>query len=69
MNREQIRGRLKDTAGMFQRKFAYLFGSESHEIRGVTRQAEGKAETIAGDVKDTANQMADSLKTSTKREE
>lgn len=67
MNREQIRGRLKDTAGMFQRKFGHLFGSGSHEMRGVTRQAEGKTEKMAGDVKDTMDTTADDLKDRSKR--
>lgn len=67
MNREQIRGRLKDTAGMFQRKFGHLFGSESHEMRGITGQAEGKTEKMVGDAKDTMDKTADNLKDSSKR--
>jgi len=69
MNREQIRGRLKDTAGMFQRKFGQLFGSESHEMRGVTRQAEGKTEKAVGDVTDALDNAADRLKDNAKKYE
>lgn len=62
MNRDQIRGCFKDTAGRIQRKFGQLFGNQSQEARGVETQAEGIVQSTAGDVKDTIGKAKDSVK-------
>lgn len=67
MNRDQIRGGLKDTAGKIQRKFGQLFGSNRLETRGVMTQAEGKTQEKTGDVTDTLGKAADSVKDTLKR--
>ena len=67
MNRNQIKGGLKDAAGKIQRKFGQMVGSERHETRGVTTQAEGKTQKTAGDVTDTLGKTADNVKDTFKR--
>lgn len=67
MNRDQIKGSFKDTAGRIQRKFGQLFGNQSQEARGVQTQAEGKNQRTAGDVTDTIGKAKDSVKETFKR--
>jgi uncharacterized protein YjbJ (UPF0337 family) len=67
MNREQIRGHLKDTAGRFQRKIGQLFGNESQEMQGVSRQLEGKTEKAAGEVSETMRKTADRMSEKSER--
>lgn len=62
MNRDQIRGGLKDTAGRMQRKFGQLFGSKKQEASGVTTQVEGKTQSTAGDAKDTLGKATENVK-------
>ena len=67
MNRDQLRGGFKDTAGKIQRKFGQLFGNNRQEASGVATQAEGKTQRAAGDVSDTLGKAADNVKDSLKR--
>lgn len=67
MNRNQIRGGFKDTAGKIQRKFGQLFGSHRQEARGTVTQAEGKTQKTAGDITDTLEKAADNVKETLKR--
>lgn len=67
MNRDQIRGGLKDTAGRIQKKFGQLFGSHQQESRGAVTQAEGKTQSTAGDVSDAIEKTTDQAKDTLKR--
>ena len=67
MNRNQIKGGFKDTAGRIQRKFGELFGSDRQEARGTVTQAEGKTQRTAGDVTDTLDKAKDNVKDTFKR--
>jgi uncharacterized protein YjbJ (UPF0337 family) len=53
MNRDQVKGAVKEAAGKVQQKAGHLFGSKKQEAKGLERQAEGHAQKIAGDVKNT----------------
>ncbi|HYD81715.1 MAG TPA: CsbD family protein [Paucimonas sp.] len=68
MNRDQIRGGLKDAAGKFQRKFGQLFGSGKQEMQGTETQAEGKTQKTVGNVTDTLDRAADSVKDTFKKQ-
>ncbi|HYD95313.1 MAG TPA: CsbD family protein [Noviherbaspirillum sp.] len=67
MNRDQIKGGFKDTAGRIQRKFGQLFGNNRQEASGATTQAEGKTQKTVGDVSDTLGKAKENLKDTLKR--
>jgi uncharacterized protein YjbJ (UPF0337 family) len=54
MNRDQVKGSIKDAAGKVQRKAGEAAGSTGQQIKGAARQAEGKMQKAAGDVREAA---------------
>ncbi len=52
MNKDQVKGTVKDTAGKIQQKVGEAVGSEKHQAKGLGKQIEGKAQKAAGDVKE-----------------
>ncbi len=52
MNRDQVKGSLKDAAGKVQRKAGEVTGSTTQQVKGAARQAEGKVQKAAGDVRE-----------------
>ena len=52
MNKDQVKGALKDVAGKAQQKAGELTGSEKQQIKGLKNQAEGKIQQGFGDVKE-----------------
>jgi uncharacterized protein YjbJ (UPF0337 family) len=59
MNKDQVKGSVKDAAGKVQQKAGEAVGSTEHQAKGMAKQAEGKTQKAAGDVKET---MKDSAK-------
>lgn len=55
MNKDQIKGSIKDAAGKVQEKVGQNTGDRDQEAKGVGNQAEGKTQKIVGDVKDAIN--------------
>lgn len=53
MNKDQVKGVLKDAAGKVQEKVGEVINSPSQEVKGLAKQAEGKAQKAAGDVKES----------------
>ena len=51
MNKNQVKGTMKDMAGKAQQKVGEVTGSEKQQVKGLKKQAEGKIEKGAGDVK------------------
>ncbi len=51
MNKDQIKGSVKDAAGRLQRKAGAATGSSSQQLKGLATQAEGKAQKAVGDIK------------------
>lgn len=51
MNKNQVKGAMKDVAGKVQQKVGEVTGSEKQQIKGLKKQAEGKIEKGAGDAK------------------
>ena len=49
MNRDQVKGAAKDTAGKIQRKVGELTGNENQQARGTAKQVEGKIQKQALD--------------------
>lgn len=52
MNKDQVKGAVKDAAGKVQQKTGEVTGSTEQQVKGVEKQAEGKTQKVAGDVKD-----------------
>ena len=54
MNKDQVKGVVKDVAGKVQEKTGEIIGSKSQQAKGLEKQVEGKAEKAIGDVKNAA---------------
>lgn len=52
MNKDQVKGSLKDAAGKAQQKIGQAVGSTEQQAKGLARQVEGKAQKSLGDVKE-----------------
>jgi len=52
MNKDQVKGAIKEAAGKVQEKTGEVVGSKTQQAKGLAREAEGKAQKAAGDVKD-----------------
>lgn len=55
MNKDQIKGDIKDAAGKVQQKAGEMTGSREHQSKGVQKQAEGQVQKTVGNIKDTFN--------------
>lgn len=53
MNKDQVKGAVKDAAGKVQRKAGEAMGSNKQQAKGMANQAEGKMQKAAGDMKDS----------------
>ena len=62
MNKDQMKGHMKDLAGKAQRKLGELTGSKEHQAKGMMKQAEGKVQKGVGDVKNVARDADDETK-------
>ena len=54
MNKDQVKGAVKDAAGKVQRKAGEAMGSNKQQAKGMAKQAEGKMQKTAGDMKGSA---------------
>ena len=52
MNKDQVKGAVKDAAGKVQEKAGHMVGSESQQAKGLQKQVEGKVQKGVGDVKE-----------------
>jgi len=57
MNKQQVKGKLKEAAGETQEHLGRLTGSEEQEARGHAREQEGKAQKKIGDLKEAAKDI------------
>jgi uncharacterized protein YjbJ (UPF0337 family) len=51
MNKNQVKGAVKDIAGKVQEEAGKLVGSKEQQVKGLNKQISGKAEKTYGDVK------------------
>ena len=58
MNKDQVKGGLKEAAGKVQEKTGELVGSKSQQAKGMTKEVEGKAQKSVGDAKETLKDAA-----------
>lgn len=52
MNKDQVKGVLKDVVGKVQEKAGQVVGSKEQQIKGIGKQISGKAEKAYGDAKE-----------------
>ena len=51
MNKDELKGTMKDAAGRAEREVGKATGDKKTEVRGMLRQAEGKVQKTFGKVK------------------
>jgi uncharacterized protein YjbJ (UPF0337 family) len=51
MNKDQVKGVVKEAAGKVQEKAGEIIGSKTQQAKGLEKQVEGKAEKAVGDLK------------------
>ncbi|NLD68311.1 MAG: CsbD family protein [Limnobacter sp.] len=56
MNKDQVKGAVKDTAGKVQQKTGEAVGSQEQQAKGLAKQGEGKAQKTVGDAKEVVKQ-------------
>ena len=61
MNKNQIKGSVKDVAGKVQQKVGEATGNTNQQVKGVAKQIEGKVQKGVGDVEQAVD---DSIKRS-----
>ena len=57
MNKDQIKGSIKDAAGKVQEKVGQNTGDRDQEAKGLDKQVEGKTQKTVGDVKDAVDNL------------
>jgi uncharacterized protein YjbJ (UPF0337 family) len=53
MNKDQVKGSIKTAAGKVQEKTGRAIGSTEQELKGLSKQVDGKAQKAVGDIKET----------------
>lgn len=59
MNKDQIKGTLKETAGKLQQTGGEVVGSDEQKAKGLAKRAEGKLQKQAGNIKEHINDLGD----------
>lgn len=62
MNKDQVKGKVKDVAGRIERQAGEWTGSTETEVRGAAKQAEGKVQNAWGNAKDAVEKSVDNDK-------
>lgn len=62
MNKDQVKGEVKDAAGKVQQKVGELTGSDKQQIKGAKNQVEGKLQKGVGNVKEAFHDATDDPK-------
>jgi uncharacterized protein YjbJ (UPF0337 family) len=61
MNKDQVKGGLKDAAGAVQKEAGKLVGNKEQEAKGAANQAEGKVQKTVGNAKESVKDGIDKL--------
>jgi len=56
INRDQVKGELKDLGGKIQEDVGKLIGSKEQQAKGLKHQAEGKLQRGVGDLKEAVKE-------------
>jgi len=57
MNKDTIKGSMKEAAGKAQKEFGKAVDSPKHQIEGGMKEAEGKGQKAAGHIKEAAKTL------------
>jgi uncharacterized protein YjbJ (UPF0337 family) len=52
MNKDQVKGTLKDAAGKVQETTGKVIGSHEQQLKGIKKQVDGHAQKAVGDIKE-----------------
>ena len=52
MNKDQVKGAVKEVAGKVQAKTGEIVGSTNQQVNGLVKEAEGKMQKNVGDVEE-----------------
>jgi uncharacterized protein YjbJ (UPF0337 family) len=52
MNKDQVKGTLKDAAGRVQQTTGKVIGSNEQQLKGIKKQVDGHAQKAVGDIKE-----------------
>jgi len=63
MNKDQIKGKVKDVEGRVERQVGEWTGDKEKQAHGTVKQAEGKVLSAWGDVKDAGEKAVDRNRT------
>ena len=66
MNKDQVKGKVKDLVGRIERQAGEWTGDEKKEVHGTMKQAEGKIQNAWGNAKDAGKKAADEAKAPSK---
>ncbi len=58
MNKDQVKGAVKEAAGKVQEKTGEVIGSTTQQAKGMAKEVEGKTEKKVGDAKETLRDNA-----------
>lgn len=67
MNKDQIKGAIKDAAGKVQEQVGKATGSRPQEVKGVKKQTDAKDQKVVGDLEETSKDIRESNKSAAKR--
>lgn len=59
MNRDQVKGVTKETAGKIQKKTGELIDSNEQQAKGLAKQVEGNVQKNVGDAKEAVKDKID----------
>ncbi len=59
MNKDQVKGKLKDIGGKVQEEFGEAIGSSEQQAKGLSKQVEGKVQEKYGDAKEVVKDNND----------
>jgi len=57
MNKDQVKGEVKDITGKIQEEAGKLVGSKEQQAKGLEKQVEGKIQKGVGDLKETVKKI------------
>ncbi|HET9642793.1 MAG TPA: CsbD family protein [Burkholderiaceae bacterium] len=62
MNKDQVKGVIKEATGKAQQKIGQIMGSSEQEAKGLAKKVEGKVQQKIGDAKEKVSDAKENLK-------
>jgi uncharacterized protein YjbJ (UPF0337 family) len=63
MNKDQVKGKVKDVAGRIERQAGEWTGDEEQQVNGALKQVEGKLQNAWGNAKEAGKKATGNTKT------